>query len=165
MESLEQQLSEAYENHADVLYRLCLYKTSDHDHAEDLTQEVFMRFWDYLVKGGKVSNTKSFLYQIARNLLTDHYRKKRSQSLDTLKEKGFDPIGDSHEEIINASEKNIAIEIIGQLDEKYRDVVYLRLVEELDMKEIAQTLKITANNATVRFHRGMKQLASHIQKP
>ncbi|MBI3458698.1 sigma-70 family RNA polymerase sigma factor [Candidatus Azambacteria bacterium] len=163
-ESLEQQLTEAYESYSDVIYRLCLYKTSNGEQAEDLVQEVFIRFWDYLSKGGEIVNIKSFLYQIARNLIIDYYRKKKAESLDELQEDGFQLSGNDHEDIINQSEKNIAIGIINQLEEKYRDVVYLRLVEEMTMKEIGQTLAITANNVTVRFHRGMKQVELFIKK-
>ena len=163
MKSLEQQLKSAYDDYSDVIYRLCLYKTSDKEQAKDLTQDVFMRFWDYILKKGYVSNTKSFLYQIARNLIIDHYRKKKTQSLDVMQENGFDFSADDYEHIINQSDANIAISIIKKLDKKYRHVVYLRLVEEMSMKEIAITLDISANNATVRFHRGMKQLESNIK--
>ncbi|MDE2031113.1 MAG: RNA polymerase sigma factor [Patescibacteria group bacterium] len=163
MDYLKKQFEEAYENYANAIYRLCIYKTSNHEQAEDLTQEVFIRYWDYVSEGGKVLNIKAFLYQTARNLIIDYYRKKKTSSLDVLQEQGFDPSADDHNRIVNESEKNIAIQIIEKLDDKYRDVVYLRLVDDMSMEEIAQTLKISTNNATVRFHRGYKQLESYIK--
>ena len=60
-------------------------------------------------------------------------------------------------QILNA-EKNIAIKIIEKLDSKYKDVVYLRLVEELSFEEIGKALEITANSATVRLHRGLQMI-------
>lgn len=163
MENKEKQFEEIYAENIDGIYRFCLYKTSSSEQAEDLTQETFIRFWNYISGGKEVESVKSFLYQIARNLITDYYRKKKTLSLDTLREQGFEASVNDDENIFNQSEKNIALQTIQKLDDKYRDVVYMRLVEDMDMKEIAKSLSITVNNATVRFHRGLKQLHSFIE--
>ena len=152
----KEQFNDAYEQYVDVVFRLCKYKVGVDDTAEDLTQDVFVKYWNYLVQGKKVSNTKSFLYQIARNLIIDHYRKHKSVSLDQLHEDGFDPGQDSQQ--VNQSEANLAIKAIKGLDEKYRDAVYLRLVDEMGVKDIAKVLDISESNASVRIHRGIKQL-------
>ncbi len=164
MEQHKRQFEEVYAEHADPIYRFCLYKTSDKRQAEDLTQEAFVRLWNYLTDEKEVENMKAFLYQIARNLVIDYYRKKKALSLDYLQSEGFEPSGNDHEQIENQTEKNMALELIERLDPKYKDVVYLKLVEDMEPKEIAKTLKITTNNVTVRFHRGMKQLQSLIIK-
>ncbi|MCX6747805.1 MAG: RNA polymerase sigma factor, partial [Candidatus Nomurabacteria bacterium] len=137
---------------------LCLYKTSNKQQAEDLVQEAFVRLWNSMSEQKEIDNPKAFLYQIARNLIVDFYRKKKALSLDGLQEQGFEPSNIDHEQIENKSEISIVVKVIEKLDEKYRDVVYLKLVEDMDITEIAKTLKITNNNATVRFHRGMKYL-------
>ncbi|MDB5260420.1 MAG: polymerase sigma factor, sigma-70 family [Candidatus Nomurabacteria bacterium] len=154
----KQRLTVAYTNHSDSLFRLCLYKTSSNETAKDILQETYLRYWDYLSQGKIVDSEKAFLFQIARNLIIDYYRKKKSVSLDSLKEEGFDPGDASHNKIVNEAEVNIAIETINNLDEKYKDVVYMRLIEDMPMEEIGRSLGISANTATVRFHRGMKQL-------
>ncbi len=162
-ERKEKQFAKTYEIYADMVYRLCLFKTSDSDIAEDLVQEAFMRFWDQIAQGKKIRNKKAFLFQITRNLIIDHYRKRKDDSLDKLQEQGFEPSENGQERIVSKAEKNIAIAIINKLDEKYRDVVYLRLVEEMSFKDIAQTLDITSNNATVSFHRGKQKLEQFIK--
>ena len=154
----EKQLELLYDAHADALYRLCFFKTSNTDLAEDLVQETFTRFWDQITKKVAIKNEKALLFQIARNLIIDYYRKKKTESLETLQDEGFEPSDASHENIVHHAEKNIALELIHKLDEKYRDVVYLRLVEEMSFKEIAKMLSITSNNATVTFHRGKEKL-------
>lgn len=158
MQELKKQFESLYEEQSDAIYRLCLYKTSNKQQAQDLVQESFIRLWNSISEGKQIDNLKAFLYQIARNLITDYYRKKKAVSLDSLQEQGFEPGNMEHEQIENQSEISIMVKVIEQLDEKYRDVVYLKLVEEMDITEIAKTLKITNNNATVRFHRGMKYL-------
>lgn len=163
MRSKKKQFEIIYTEHIDEIYRFCLYKTGDRRQTEDLTQECFIRFWNYLDEGKEVESVKSLLYQIARNLITDYYRKKKTLSLDTLQEQGFEASGNDNENIVNESEKNIAIETIQKLDDKYRDIVYMKLVEDIDIKKIAGSLDITVNNATVRFHRGLKQLHLFIE--
>ena len=163
MTEKEQKLNAAYDTYADTVYRLCLFKTSNTNVAEDLVQDTFMRFWDQVAKGVKIKNEKALLFKIARNLIIDYYRKKKTDSLDVLQGEGFEPSEDGQVNIVNEAEKNIAINIINELDEKYRDVVYLRLVEEMSFKEISKTLGITANNATVNFHRGKDKLEKLIE--
>jgi RNA polymerase sigma-70 factor (ECF subfamily) len=155
---LTNDLTEAYDAHSDAIFRLCLYKTSSHDVAKDLVQEVFLRYWDYMLQDKTIDNSKAFLFHITRNLIIDYYRKKKQVSLDSLQEQGFDPHDQSHASIVNNAELRIAKESIESLDDTYRDVVYMRLVEEMSMEEIGKSLGLSANAATVRYHRGMKQL-------
>jgi len=164
MEQIKKQFENLYEEQADAIYRLCLYKTSNVEQAEDLVQEAFVRLWNSLSEGKKIDNLKAFLYQITRNLITDFYRKKKAVSLDNMQDQGFEPSNTDHEQIENKSEIRIMLKIIEQLDEKYRDIVYMKLVEEMDIKEISSILKITSNNATVRLHRGLKYLKEILEK-
>jgi RNA polymerase sigma-70 factor (ECF subfamily) len=158
MEQVKKQFEELYDEQADAVYRFCLYKTSSKEAAEDLVQEAFVRLWNSMSEHKTIDNLKAFLYQITRNLVIDYYRKKKAVSLDNLNEQGFEPGNTDHQDIENKSEINIVTQVIQQLDEKHRDVIYLKLIEDMEIQEIAKTLKITTNNATVRFHRGMKYL-------
>ena len=56
------------------------------------------------------------------------------------------------------------IEVIGWLDEKYRDVVLMRYVDELSPKEISEVVGESENNVSVRIHRGLKQLKEILRK-
>ncbi|MEK7588244.1 MAG: sigma-70 family RNA polymerase sigma factor [Patescibacteria group bacterium] len=163
MEEHKKQFEETYEMYADAIYKFCVYKTSDPKQAEDLAAETFIRLWEYVASGKDIENTKSFLYQIARNLIIDFYRKKKSSSLEKMQDEGFEPSNDDYEKIQNTSEIRMAIDTINTLEEKYRDVVYMKLVEEMDLKGISESLNITINNATVRLHRGLKQLQKLIE--
>src|SRR5690606_3712752 len=77
-----------FAEYSDVVYRFCLYKTSDQQVAHDLTQDTFMRLWKAISSGSKVEKPKQYVYQIARNLVIDHYKKAKAVSLDTLQEQG-----------------------------------------------------------------------------
>ena len=74
----------AFEENADALFRHASYRVSDRERARDLTQDTFLKTWDYLSGGGEIRNFKSFLYRTMHNLIIDEYRKKKSSSLDAL---------------------------------------------------------------------------------
>jgi|TARA_R110000824_G_scaffold401771_1_gene615588 RNA polymerase sigma-70 factor, ECF subfamily len=146
-----------FQEYSDVIYRLCLYKTSNEQVAADLTQETFLRLWKTMCSSNEVEKPKQYLYQIARNLIIDHYKSKKTASLDMLQEEGFDPV--SRESTTDAfAEVSIITNAIEDLDQEFRDVVYMRCVEGLRVKDIAETLCISENLVSVRLNRGRKKL-------
>src|SRR3984957_2816959 len=67
------------------------FKLNNHGTGEDLVQDTFIKTWGYLMRGGKIDVMKAFLYHVLNNLIVDEYRKRKTSSLDTLMEKGFEP--------------------------------------------------------------------------
>ena len=80
----EKDFLDAFEKYADALFRHAHFRLSDRERAYDLTQETYLKAWDYVASGGVVRHYKSFLYRILHNLIIDEYRKKRGASLDEL---------------------------------------------------------------------------------
>jgi len=159
-QNLNTEFNASYEQFSDAIFRYCLYQTSNRQKALDLTQDTFIKTWEYLSTGKQVENLKAFLYKVAGNLVIDDRRKKKAESLDKLTEQGFDIKSDKDEisEKENAFEGKLALEAINKLDEKYRDVLIFRFVEDMEIKEIAKILKESENNISVRIHRGLEKL-------
>ena len=146
-----------FQEYSDVIYRLCLYKINSEDVAYDLTQETFLRLWNKMSSGQDISKSKQYLYQIARNLIVDHYKTNKALSLDLLEEDGFDPVSNTVA-TETLSEVSLIKDVIESLDREFRDVVYMRFVEEMKVKEIAEVLGISENLVSVRINRGKKKL-------
>lgn len=146
-----------FQKYSDVVYRLCLYKTSNTEVAYDLTQETFLRLWKTMSTNKSLDRPKQYLYQIARNLIIDHYRSKKAVSLDLMRENGFEPQSQSTSAEL-ASDISILKEFIRSLDKEFREVVYMRFIEEMSVKDIAEALGISENLASVRINRGKKKL-------
>jgi RNA polymerase sigma-70 factor, ECF subfamily len=147
-----------YNEHVDGVFRFCFYKTSDRDTALDITQEVFSKIWEYMKKGGKLDNVKAFVYSTANRKIIDWYRtKKVSISLDSLSEAGFEFKGESRDHAVKLDGEK-ALLLLKDMDDIYREVLLLRFVEELSVREIAEVLGETENNISVRIHRGMEKL-------
>lgn len=146
-----------FREYSDVVYRLCLYKTSNEEVANDLTQETFTRLWKTISSGSDIENPKSYIYQIARNLIVDFYKSKKAVSLDMLAEEGFDQKSEmASAEMV--SEVSILKEAIESLDEEFRDVIYMKFVEGFKVKEISAILEISENLVSVRINRGKNML-------
>lgn len=155
--SAEKLFTDLFADYGDAIFRFCIVKVSNVDIAEDMTQEVFMRFWGYLKAGTDVANPRALLYTIANNLAKDWYKKKKSDSLDDQIEQGYAPVEKSPNAEILASHREV-IGALEHLDEKDREVMVLRFVEGLDPKDIAALLEETANVISVRINRATKRL-------
>lgn len=152
---LEQEYGQAYDEYSDAIFRHCFFRVSQKEIARDITQDTFIKVWQYIVLGGEILNMKAFLYKTANNLVIDYYRKKKSESLDTLYEDGFDPIGEIAEHIVDRAEVNLALATLNKLTDDDRDILTLRFVDGLSLEEIADTLDQTQNAVSVRIHRAL----------
>ncbi len=149
---------EAYDRYADALYRHCYFRVYSRARAEELVQETFMKTWVYLSEGKRIDNMKAFLYRVATNLVVDEVRKKKEESLENLLESSAisEPAADSTLET-EVSFREV-VRMMGRLPEAEREILVLRYVDDLDPREIAEILGITANNASVRLNRALAQL-------
>ena len=162
IEGTEAFFVEIYNREADAIFRFCLLRTSDREMALDFTQDTFMRFWKSLASGKDIKNHRTFLFTIARNIIIDWYRRKKPYSLESLVENA----GESRPSLVLVAMENTEVEVeaeflirkIAELPEPYSNAVYLRCVEELKPREIAQVLGESANVISVRISRGLEQL-------
>lgn len=148
---------QAFTDFGDAIFRFCIVKVSNVELAEDMTQEVFTRYWQYVRDNKEMTNTRSFLYTIANNMAKDWYKKKKSESLDVRMDTGDVPRDK------NSSPEDIAsylevLDTIEDMEQKDKEVLILKHVEGLDPKDIAEILEETANVISVRLNRATKRL-------
>lgn len=163
---LKNQFKELYTKESNSIFRFCILRVSDKETALDLTQDVFMRYWDYLLKNKEVSSERALLFAIARNSIIDWYRKKKNLSLETLTEtddytfttEGFFVQDTTRAGTEIETEAKLFITKMSEIDPKYREEVYLRFVEDMTPKEISEVLGKSVNVVSVHIHRGLEQL-------
>src|SRR5665213_1975326 len=163
----------AYTQYSDELFRHCYLRVSDRDRALEITQEAFLRTWDYIGKGNEVLELRAFLYRTLKNLIIDEYRKMKSQSLEAMVE-GTE--GGSVEALLPPDETNTleaavhrfegkrALEALKELPESYKETLIMRYVDGLSPKEIATELGENENAVSVRLHRGLKKLRELLEE-
>lgn len=134
------------------------FKTNNHALGEDLVQDTFIKTWSYLVKGGKIDLMKAFLYHVLNNLIIDEYRKHKTLSLDTLREKGFEPTAGDSGRLLDVLDGKAAMLLIQRLPLTYRKIMHMRYVQDLSITDMALLTGRSKNSITVQAHRGLEKL-------
>lgn len=130
-----------YEKNRLGVFRFLYYRVGDPQIAEDLTSEVFLRMITALEKYQPQSASfEAWLYQIARNLAIDHYRKASVRNHVPLE----DNLTVETQDVDKTVDRNLTHELLrralAKLNEIQRDVVVLRFVNGLSIAVVAQTL-------------------------
>lgn len=162
--ALEEQCIKAYEELARPLFRYCYYRIGDQERANDLVQEIFCRFWKYMVAGHEIKNAKAFLYRIANNITIDEIRKKKIFSLNQMMENGFPLIDHSKKLGEDYFARNEILEAIRSLDKRYQDVILMKYIQGFSNKEISLAFNETVNNIYIRIHRGFRKVREILQR-
>jgi len=159
--------AEAYDQHADAIFRHCYLRVYDRELARDLTQETFMKAWNhYGETEEKIENLKSLLYKIATNLIIDHSRRpssKKSASLEDMVEMGVEPGEDRSAKLKDELDAKDALKVLEHIKEEYREVVMLRYFSDLSLKQTAEALGINENLVSVRLNRALQDLRKHLR--
>ena len=157
------------------VYGLCYRFTGSTSEAEDLTQEVFLKVYRNLRSFDPTrASFGVWLTALTRNLLVDHYRRSRmeraSESLDetlageddgpTRAERLADTRGGGQERHVAGIELRAKIQAaLAQVSPELREAVILRDLEDMDYREIADTLCIPQGTVKSRISRGRAELA------
>jgi RNA polymerase sigma-70 factor (ECF subfamily) len=142
------------------------FKLNNRALSQDLVQETFIKTWKYLVRGGKIEIMKAFLYHVLNNLIVDEYRKRKTLSLDSLLEKGYEPVAeDNTKRLMNVLDGKAAMVFIERLPDIYKKVMRMRYVQDLSISEIALLTGQTKNTITVQLHRGLAKLKTLYYPP
>jgi RNA polymerase sigma-70 factor (ECF subfamily) len=156
---------DCYDTYADSIYRFLAFQTNNKPTAEDLTQDTFIKLWDYLQKNEKkVENMKAFVFRIARNTLIDFRRKKKATSLDNITDTGVDfkSEEDILDETILQDDFKYIISKLEILSEKEKQLILLRYVENMSVQEIATIYKKRPNTLSVTIHRALEKIKKHL---
>lgn len=134
--------------------------------ADDVGQEVFIRFYRSLDQFRGDAALGTYLTRIAINLsLNELKKKKRTVSLFTQNQQdaGYDDLSDNGREMEQRDAREIVQEALQKLDPKFRSVVLLRLIEGYSSKETAQILNVPMGTVLSRLARAQKQLKKIIK--
>jgi len=143
------------------IYRFVYLKVATGEDAEDITAEAFLKVWQYIKEGKKIQSLQAFLYQVARNLVVDFYRRKGlpTESIDDAEITIADRSDLSLEEKMILKSDMAQIEgALRILKDVYREVIILHFLNELSLAEIAKIIGKTPGATRVLLHRGMKAL-------
>jgi RNA polymerase sigma-70 factor (ECF subfamily) len=163
---METKFLDAYEQHADELFRFAFFRLGDQAAAEDAVADVFMKTWEQIATGEEIGHMRGFLFQALRNRIIDMRRKGSTLSLETVLEQDGERVAVDHtgvSSLIDSVEFSRICERMAELDEPYPTLLHLRYVEGLEPKEIGAMLGERVNTISVRITRGVEKLRKLIE--
>lgn len=161
-EKNEEQLTRMYVWYFAPLLRFCTYKLSNTEKATDVVADTFARTWNYLRQGNHIDNEKSFLFTTARHLIIDEYRKKKCASLDELMSSGLEITCDYGKDTCNSFDQSLILQELYKLPKTYRIIMVMRYVDDCSISHISKVVQNSANNVSVKIHRGIRQLRNSL---
>ena len=158
----QQKFSKIYDCYVESIYRFIFIKVNSQAIAEDLTSEVFSKSWQVFQQKEKpeIRNPRAFLYITARHLVIDFYRtKKQKQTVSIEDSREIEDTSERLEEKESIrSDVALVYNKLKDLSHDYQNVIILRFVEELSIKEISEVLDKSKGAIRVLLHRAMGQL-------
>lgn len=161
----------------DKLVNFLFRYTGSRDESEDLAQDTFLKLYRSKHLYKEIAKFSTWFYTIAINIAKTNLRKKSRKSaisisdFDPDNEKDFDLTADviSPEDSANASIENYYIQkAINSLGDKFKEVIVLRDIQDLEYEEIAKITGLPLGTVKSRINRGrerLKELLSDIYKP
>jgi RNA polymerase sigma-70 factor (ECF subfamily) len=152
--------------HQDEIFRLIFFRTRCRMDSEDLTQDVFMSAFKYLPQLKESDRFRPWLYRIALNRVHDFHRKNKFLSFFGMtdeREPKETPDVEPHRDP-RALDGVIRHEFwvrVRQLSERFskmeREVFFLRFVDDMNLREIALTLKRSESAVKTHLYRAIRK--------
>ena len=168
----EKAYSELTQKYQKPLYFHVRKMIRNSDFAEDLVQDIFLKAFKSLINYKNDYAFSTWLYRIATNHTIDYLRKKKLETLSIH----ADDSDDTHatiqladedsftdEPMIRRERKNKVHEAIGQLPEKYREVILKRHIEEKSYQEIAEEMDIPLGTVKAHIFRARELLYKYMK--
>lgn len=133
--------------YADILHYL-RKRTDNASDAADMTQDVFTQWLDYRDRA-KVEQPRAFLFQMARNLLRDHWRRQKVRHKVHHEPHATEPepLADEHQEPLPAAQRLQHLErlksVLAELSPRRREALMLHRFEGLSQAQIAERMGIS----------------------
>lgn len=131
----------------------------DYEKAEDITQDVFLYVLEHKLREGY--SFKYYIFLVAKSRALN-YKNMEKRRTDINEKYLFKEAENKKQDIVDIIEreenKKKIIEAINELDDKYKNAIYLVKIEGLSYKETSQILGISLSNIKVLIHRGKKEL-------
>jgi RNA polymerase sigma factor (sigma-70 family) len=170
----DRRISEAYEREQPRLWNFIRTRVADPGDAEDILQEVFYELVEAYRAMKPVEQVGAWLFRVARNRITDLFRKKKPEPLggdsqtdeDTLPWEDLLPSPDAGPEAAYA--RRVLLDeldaALDELPEEQRDVFVAHEIEGRSFKEIAVETGLSVNTLLSRKHYAVLYLRRRLMR-
>lgn len=145
------------ERHQRALYRFALQQVGDPHAADEIVQMSFVQAYTHLARFRGESSFKTWLHRVALNLCRDRARSDRRR-VDVPVEEVLDRTAHSEPSLEDVVLGGSLERKLGELPDKQRSVLNLRIWSDLSFKEIAKLMGSSENSAKVNYHHAIRRL-------
>lgn len=153
-----------FDKYSTEINAYCHFRSKSRSDAEEIFNDVWMKFLDYVSQGFTIQSVKSYLYLTARSLIIDRYRKENGARKIQIEYKNEDELelpenAFNLEQFLEKEEMMSLIKIaVETLDDKYKDPFMMYWFGGLTHKEIAEITDDKRENVKVICYRAMKKV-------
>jgi RNA polymerase sigma-70 factor (ECF subfamily) len=168
----ENSLSILINRHQSKIYGFIYSKLSDRDMADDIFQDTFIKVIKTL-KSNSYNEEGKFLpwvMRISHNLIIDHYRKNKKMPMfrETEDFSIFSIMSDNvpniESQLITSQVESDLRKLIEELPEDQKEVLVMRMYQDLSFKEISELTGVSINTALGRMRYAIMNLRKVIDK-
>ncbi|HCA81336.1 MAG TPA: hypothetical protein DEP53_16525 [Bacteroidetes bacterium] len=140
---------------------------ADHDNADDVTQEVFIKAYGSLNEFRRESSVYTWLYRITVNIALNSLRRQKIREAFRIDELFDAPDTESvapDEAAEKQEERSLIENAIARLPEKQKSVFVLRYYEELPYEDIAKILKTSVGGLKANYFHAVKKIQEYVRR-
>ena len=152
----EKKFEEIYKKYSREIYNYLLFLSCTREEAEDILQDIFVKFWKMFDTLVGIQNLRAYLFRMARNRFIDIKRKRKRFVETEINEEIFD----FHTEDISEKirKKEFVKKLLSVLNEEEREIITLRFYENMKFREISEVTGLNENTIRVKYMRILEKL-------
>jgi RNA polymerase sigma factor (sigma-70 family) len=156
-----QQASLLFDRYHKRLFNFLARMAKDRELAEDLTQNVFLRMIKYRKSFRSGAKFQSWIYQVTRNVFSDHYHAAKNKKTHMDVEKIGDRYADENDSKSLEEQEALLHRSMALLNEEQRELLVLTRFQHMKYEEVAEVMDTTVANIKVKVHRAIAKLREH----
>ncbi len=141
---------EVIKEYSDMVFRLAFARTGNQSDAQDVMQEVFLKYIQEEKTFEDKEHLKAWLIRVtintAKNLVTSAWHQRTAQ------------LEEADAVVVEIKEKSSVYYAMLELPEKYRDILHLFYYEDYSIEEISRILEMNESTVKSRLRRGRQKL-------
>jgi RNA polymerase sigma-70 factor (ECF subfamily) len=159
-----QAFAKLYDEFLPAVYGFIMRRVMNKEVAEDITSQVFEKALTS-IRGLRAGTAfKGWLFRIAANAITDHYRSKGRRQTFSLAETPDMANGNSAKAVEQVDNRAAVMSLLDDLPEAQSQALVMHYLEGMTVQEMASALDTTPNNCYMRVYRATKALAALLEQ-
>lgn len=146
-------IKQIIEKYADMVYRIALTRCGTIENAEDIFQEVFLKYSEKMPKFENYEHEKAWFIRVTINLSKNFKNENWNKKVISLEENS----------ILEEKKQLDIFSVVCELPQNYKTVIYLSYYEGYKVREISKLMKTNENTIKTWLSRGREILKEKLE--